>query len=425
MSMLDRSTIRVLVVDDSMVFGRFLTASLPKANPRIQVVGHAISAKDTMDKLPRLKPDVMTLDVEMPVMNGIEFIKQHLPKYPIPTVLVSSLNIGVFDALQNGAVDFVRKPDASSPDATEKFVKSLAYKITAASYAKVRIAPPGLSTAGKMAAKPGSATSQMAKIAAGNRPASPGNAFSPAAADPAKKTAAQLTAALPKGRRPAPTAPPELIVTTPSSQRNCSLATASPLKMGSTIIALGASTGGTEATLEVLKYLPADIPAMVITQHMPKGFTGMYAERLNRECKMEVKEAQHGDKLRRGLVLIAPGGEHQMSVVRSPSGGYEVALIRGNKVNGHCPSVDVLFDSVATNVRGYSQVGIILTGMGRDGARGLLNMKKAGAYTIGQDQDSSVVYGMPMVAWDIGAVKTQASCGAIAGVLIDHLNKLR
>ena len=187
------------------------------------------------------------------------------------------------------------------------------------------------------------------------------------------------------------------------------------------IIGLGASTGGTEATLEVLKRLPADIPGMLIVQHMPTGFTGMYADRLNRQCQMEVREAKNGDEIHRGLALLAPA-DFQMRVVRSGT-RYTVSCSQGEKVSGHRPSVDALFFSMAEQVR-CKMVGIIMTGMGRDGADGLLQMRKAGAFTIGQDKESCVVYGMPMVAQNIGAVQIQASCENISSVLLRQLNTL-
>ena len=192
---------------------------------------------------------------------------------------------------------------------------------------------------------------------------------------------------------------------------------------GRIIIGLGASTGGTEATLEVMKRLPADIPGMVITQHMPTGFTKMYAERLNKLCQMEVREAKEGDEIKRGLALIAPA-DLQMRVVRSPLGGYRVSCTHGEKISGHRPSVDALFMSMAQTVQ-CRMIGIIMTGMGADGAKGLLEMRKKGAFTIGQDRESCVVYGMPGVAHDIGAVTVQASCKDIAGVLIRHLKTAR
>lgn len=339
--------IRVMVVDDSMLARHIIQNGLRKF-PNIEVVGEAVNAMDARKKLPVLNPDVMTLDVEMPGMNGIDFVKEILPVHPIPIILVSSLNLRVFDAMAVGAVDFVRKPDSN--DGNDRFIDALANKIVVASCARVR--------------RP-----LMRPNAAAKRP------------------------------------------------------TALSLKVGAApaevIIGLGASTGGTEATLAVLRRLPANIPGMVVVQHMPPGFTKMYAERLDRICKMKVKEAEHGDEIVRGRVLIAPG-DKQMRVVRNGN-RYTVSCLPGEKVSGHCPSVDALFHSMAENVRCH-MVGIIMTGMGSDGAKGLLEMRKQGAYTIGQDKESCVVYGMPMVANNIGAVMQQAPCENIAGVLVRHLS---
>ena len=342
--------IRVLVVDDSSLARKLIIDGLSRY-PRIEVAGYAINAVDAKNKFAQLNPDVMTLDVQMPGISGMDFLKQFLPEHQLPVVLCSSLNIGVFDALSAGAVDFVRKPDGTQ--GTEMFIKTLAQKIQIAATAKVQ------------------RHSYSERAAAANTPTT--------------------------------IAPPPL----GTSVR------------GQIIIGLGASTGGTEATLEVLKRLPEDIPAMVITQHMPTGFTKMYADRLNRLCKMEVREAQDGDELKRGVAFIAPA-DLQMRVVRAPLGGYRVECKPGEKVSGHRPSVDALFYSMAENVQ-CKMAGIIMTGMGADGAKGLLEMRKKGAYTIGQDKESSVVYGMPGVANDIGAVMTQASCKDIAGVLLRHL----
>ena len=340
--------VRVLVVDDSAVARTFLTRGL-SSYPNIEVVGYAVNALDARGKISSLAPDVMTLDVEMPGTNGIDFLKELLPVTPLPVILVSSLNLKVFDALAAGAVDFVRKPDGT--ESKQSFLDSLAQKIVVASCAKVRRR---------------------------------------AAVSPAAPSLSSVSPAGVGGRS----------------------------DLDRTIIGLGASTGGTEATLEVLKRLPADIPGMVIVQHMPVGFTKMYAERLNRLCRMEVREAVNGDEIRRGLALIAPA-DLQARVVRMGS-RYTLSCLPGEKVSGHRPSVDALFSSMASAVK-CPMVGIIMTGMGRDGADGLLQMRRAGAYTIGQDKDSCVVYGMPMVAYDIGAVAVQASCENIAGVLMAHL----
>ncbi len=357
--------IRVLVIDDSLVFDRFLCEELPRTNDNIEVVGYSMNPYDALAKMPSLKPDVITLDVEMPGINGIDFLKELLPKYLLPVILVSSLNVNVFDALSNGAVDFVKKPDMSRNYTAQLFVQNLCSKILIASRARVRL---------------------------------------PAAMQPAQAAVSDLPA-------PGISASPQDSVQRPFS-----------LRANNTIIAIGASTGGTEATLEIMKELPSDIPGIVITQHMPEGFTKMYAERLNRLCKMEVREARNGDTLRPGLALISPGGDLQTKVVRVGS-QYSVKCFPAEKVNGHRPSVDVLFHSAAVSA-GSSAVGIILTGMGQDGAEGLLRMRRAGAYTIGQDRDSCVVYGMPMVAYRIGGVTTQAPCQNIASILVNYLKKL-
>lgn len=376
--------IKVLVVDDSALFRQMIIQHL-SSKPNIEVVGYAINAYDAKQKIPQLKPDVLTLDVEMPGLNGIEFLKQLLPTTPLPVVLVSSLNLSVFDALSAGAVDFVRKPDMSVANSKNTFFTSLVLKVQAASKAKVRVPQTG----------------------SGSTPAA-APAASPAIPQTPARFQGKSTAPGPAAAQHSAAAKP---MPFPPLSRNV---------LDSTIIGLGASTGGTEATLEVLKRLPANIPGMVITQHMPEGFTEMYAQRLNRICAMEVREAKNGDIIHPGLALIAPGAK-QMEVIRSGR-NYMVQCRAGAKVSGHCPSVDVLFNSIAKNVA-INKVGIIMTGMGRDGADGLLKMRQSGAFTIGQDKDSCVVYGMPMVAYNIGAVCTQASCENIASVLLNHLKK--
>lgn len=341
--------IRVLVVDDSLVARQLIIEGL-NTHPMIEVIGYAVNAADARQKIERLKPDVMTCDVQMPGMSGIDFLKQFLPEHPLPVLLVSSLNLRVFDALDAGAVDFVRKPDGS-PFATKAgFITTLIQKVIVAANARVR--PP--------------------------RPARADAAF------------------------PAPAL--------------------GGSRVNDVIIGLGASTGGTEATLTVMKQLPEDIPGMVIVQHMSPGFTKMYAERLNRLCKMQVREAVDGDRIERGVALVAPA-DLQCRILRSPLGGYALSVQPGEKVSGHRPSVDALFLSMAEHVRS-KMVGIIMTGMGSDGAKGLLAMRQKGAFTIGQDKDSSVVYGMPAVAYDIGAVQVQTACENIAGTLLRHLKSI-
>ena len=187
------------------------------------------------------------------------------------------------------------------------------------------------------------------------------------------------------------------------------------------VIAIGASTGGTEAILEVLKRFPANTPGVVIVQHMPPVFTRMYAERVNRICAMKASEAQNGDRVVPGTILIAPGGDQQM-YLRQDSGGYYIYLAQGAKVSGHCPSVDVLFDSVAKTA-GRAAVGVLLTGMGADGAKGLTDMKKAGSHTIGQDEESCVVYGMPMVAFNMGGVSEQLPLALIGDAVLRRFRR--
>ena len=341
--------IRTLVVDDSILARKVIMDGLNRF-PGIEVVGFAVNAIDAKTKVRQLKPDVMTLDVQMPGMTGLDFLKQLLPEYPLPVVLVSALNLGVFDALHAGAVDFVRKPD--NDFTTDMFIRTLAGKVRDASRAKVKV--------------PGKAASANL----GGGPANLGSAVA-----------------------------------------------------GRVVIGLGASTGGTEATLEVMRRLPEDIPGMVVVQHMPVGFTQMYAERLNKLCRMEVREAKDGDEVKRGLALIAPA-DLQTRILRSPLGGYRVSCTKGPRVSGHRPSVDALFHSMADNVR-CNMVGIIMTGMGRDGAMGLKAMRDKGAFTIGQDEDSCVVYGMPRAAYEIGAVSQQAACKDIANVLVSRLRGMR
>lgn len=346
--MIPVNKIRVMVVDDSMLARSMLIKGL-SSHPQIEVVGYAVNALDAKTKVPQLKPDVMTLDVEMPGLNGIDFLKQFLPDHPLPVILVSSLNLKVFDALAAGAVDFVRKPEK---EGYEAFIHTLTQKVLIASKAKVHL-----------------------------------------------PSSAALTE---------PTLPTHGHPTINSLGKQV-------------LIGLGASTGGTEATLEVMKRLPADIPGMVIVQHMPPGFTKMYADRLNRLCAMEVREGKDGDEIRPGLALVAPA-DYQARIVRTGT-RYTLSCTYGEKVTGHRPSVNVLFRSMADNVA-CKMVGIIMTGMGEDGADGLLAMRKRGAYTIGQDKESCVVYGMPMVAYNKGAVVIQASCDNIAGTLMRHLKSL-
>lgn len=347
--------IRLIIVEDSLFFRDLLVTNLV-GNPDIEIVAIAKDPIEAMDKILEYKPDVMTLDIELPKMNGLDFLKKLMPKHPIRTIVVSTLSDKVFEAMRAGAVDFVAKPTTSDPKKIQDFVKNeLPTKIKVAASASLKVPVPTAELWNKQ-----------------NEP----EVFE-------KK-------------------PVESEVRSRLGRVSFDL---KPKK--NTIIAIGASTGGTEATTTVLKTMGSDLPGIVVTQHMPAGFTKMYAERLDGKAglKVRVKEAESGDMVLPGHVYIAPGGEQQMKIVKA-NGGYQIVLYKSEKVSGHCPSVDVLFQSVA-EAAGRNAVGIILTGMGADGAKGLLAMRQAGARTIGQDQQSCVVYGMPKVAYELGAVEYQ------------------
>ena len=338
--------IRVLVVEDSLLFRELLVKSL-NADPGITVVATARDPYEARDAIIEHRPDVMTLDIELPRMDGIEFLKRLMPQHPLPVVVISSLSNKVFEAMNAGAVEFVAKPVNASKAQLEAFMKNdLAVKIKIASIAKV-----------------GGWKKQALEM--------PGEPLS---------------------------------------------------GIKDNIVAIGASTGGTEAIATVLKEFDTDIPGVVVVQHMPPGFTEMYANRLNEQCRVRVKEAKTGDVVLPGQVLIAPGGDAHMKVIKK-DGVYQVVIRQGPKVNGHCPSVDVLFESVATVAKDKA-LGIILTGMGGDGAKGLLAMRNAGARTIGQDESTCIVYGMPKVAYDIGAVEYQEKLPDIAKRTYGILSKM-
>lgn len=322
-----------------------MSAEISKSED-IEVVGTASDAFDAREKILLLNPDVVTMDVEMPRMNGIEFIKQFIPEHPVSVVVVTSSPVGAFEAMSAGAVEFIKKPELKNGEDIERFGRKLCMMI--------RI--------GK------SASLSAKKI----QPTI--NNFSATAIDSAK-----------------------------SSDR---------------IIAIGASTGGTDALLEVVKDLPITTPGIIIVQHMPAGFTKMYADRMNSLSKMRVTEATDGERVETGKIIVA-AGEYQMRLCCDHR-GFFVSSKRGEKVSGHCPSVDVMFDSVA-DTAGSKAIGVILTGMGSDGAAGLLKMKNAGAYTIGQNQESCVVYGMPSAAFNAGAVTVQAHLNQIASVIMGRL----
>ncbi len=337
--MLTKKRIRVLVVDDSLVFREILSKGI-SSDSSIDVVATANDPFEARDKIIEFEPDVITCDIEMQKMNGIEFISRLLPQYPLPVVVVSSVSEAVFEALSAGAVDFVTKPDVRSVNNVAAFLRDLIIKIKIASLANLQ------------------------------------------------NLNARHLAKEPEGKADS--------------------------YASNKIIAIGASTGGTEAIYHVLKALPPSIPGIVVVQHIPPIFSKMFADRLSNSTQLTVKEARNGDQVEKGQVLIAPGNAHMK--IKKAGERFIAEVFQGDKVNGHCPSVDVLFESVAEQY-GSHAIGIILTGMGYDGAKGLLSMRKKGARTIGQDEKSSVVYGMPKVAYNIGAVEKQAPLNDIPNIL--------
>ena len=386
--------IRVLIVDDSLFFRTSLQRMLRK-DPEIEIIGMAYDAADAMQKIQQLRPNVVTLDVEMPKMNGIEFLGKLLPVYSVPVVVVSSAPVRVFDALSAGAVDFVRKPELKSPSDFEAFAADLAEKIKAASMARVHLRTAASAAAAATAAT-AAAVNNTARVASPLR----SSVSTPSAAPSASTMAASAASAAAMLRSP--------------------LSSAVSAAKQDTLIAIGASTGGTEATIAVVKNLPASTPGIVIVQHMPPVFTNMYAQRLNRICNLSAIEATDMMRVEQGKIIVA-AGDYQLRVMRDAQ-GYYVTVRPGEKVSGHCPSVDVMFESVAM-AAGPRSVGILLTGMGQDGANGLLKMRQRGAYTIGQDQESCVVYGMPAVAFEIGAVQKQLPVDQITGDIVTYLSR--
>jgi two-component system chemotaxis response regulator CheB len=320
-------SIKVLIIDDSLVYREVIAKGI-ESDPEIQVVAKAVDPFDARDKILQFHPDVITCDIEMPKMDGIEFVKRLLPQYPLPVIVISSVSHRVFDAMDAGAVDFVTKPSMEVTTSVESFLYNIIQKIKSASKATVK------------------SSSKKVEVA---------------------------------------------------TNKNYSI---------HDIIGIGASTGGTEAIFNVLKQLPKDVPGIVIVQHIPPVFSRMFAERLDSQTHFKAKEAEHGDLIEKGHVYLAPGDQH-MEVVKKGH-NYYLKVFKGDKVNGHCPSVDVLFNSMS-NVLGNRALAIILTGMGYDGARGLGRMKRKGATTLGQDETSCVVYGMPKAAFELGAVQKQVS----------------
>jgi two-component system, chemotaxis family, protein-glutamate methylesterase/glutaminase len=350
-------SIRVLVVDDSALMRALLTEMINGA-PDLEVVGAAPDPIAAREMIKEFNPDVMTLDVEMPRMDGLDFLDRVMRLRPMPVIMISSMTGRgseiTLKALELGAVDFVAKPRAENISMMQGYTEEICDKIRAAHSAKLKNSP--------------ARTAQLAPAAA-------------------KTQVSGL------------------------SQR----------VLNETIIAIGASTGGTEAIKDVLVALPGDLPPIVMTQHMPETFTPSFAKRLDDLSALTVSEAKHGDRLAPGHAYLAPGHSHLL--LKRFGAGYVCELNQGEPVNRHRPSVDVMFRSVAEQAKG-AMIGVILTGMGKDGAQGLLTMRNAGAHTIGQDQASCVVYGMPREAAQVGGVIEVCSLDNVAGAILNQLKRL-
>lgn len=348
--------ITVLIVDDSALIRKLFTELLSSEND-IQVVDTAVDAADAREKIKRLNPNVLTLDIEMPGMDGLSFLEKIMSLRPMPVIMVSTLTqkgaSETIRALELGAVDYISKPQGSpNHDALAPLKEELATKIRMAAKANL------------------GSRSQLRQ----------------------SHQAAKVLDFRPVGGH------------------------------AHHIIAIGSSTGGVEALRDIFLTLPANCPPILITQHMPEQFTGSFAARLNGLSQVEVAEAQQGAWLEEGHAYIAPGGRH-LKVLRK--GGRFICQIEDSSaVSGHRPSVDVLFHSVAEHV-GAQAVGVILTGMGKDGAAGMLKMREAGAYTIGQSQNSCVVYGMPKAAAALGAVTTELPLSEIAAHMLTYCEQER
>jgi two-component system chemotaxis response regulator CheB len=346
------TSIKVLIVDDSAVVRGTLANKLDKI-PGIKVVGTAIDPFIAREKILSLKPDVITLDIEMPRMDGLTFLEKLMTYYPIPVIILSSLapegSDSYFKAIELGALEVISKPDSAFGQSINQQIGLIAEKI-------------------KQAAKTNmEARRKISKIVK---------------------------------KRVSISQPKAMLETTDK------------------IVAVGASTGGTQTFTSIIRDFPIDGPAMVVVQHMPPIFTKSFAQTLNKTCEMEVKEAEEGDYLRQGLVLIAPGNYHVM--LKRSGARYYVTLNQKPHVHHVRPSVDVLFNSVA-KIGGANAIGVILTGMGSDGARGLLEMKTSGSQTIIQDEKSCIVYGMPKAAFDIGACQKHTPLNKIAHSVIGML----
>lgn len=382
--------IRVVVVDDSALV-RSLLAEIINQQPDMECIGAANDPLAAREMIRELNPDVITLDVEMPKMDGLEFLSRLMRLRPMPVVMVSTLTERgaevTLRALEMGAIDFVAKPRLGVASGLRQLGDEIVEKIRIASQARVARLVPAV-------------------------PAVP----APSASAPVRGAATMATAlanaaaGLPSGTRSSATPPP-----TASSVASRPLARLSTTEK---VICIGASTGGTEAVREVLLGLPADCPAIAITQHMPPGFTASFAARLNSLCPMAVSEARHGERILPGHAYIAPGGK-QFRLERSGA-NYMAVVEDAEPVNRHRPSVEVLFKSAA-QVLGPNAYGVMLTGMGGDGATAMKEMRDAGSYNIAQDEASCVVFGMPRMAIQAGAAHEVLPLGKIARALMNRI----
>ncbi len=357
--------IKVLVVDDSAVV-RQVMSSILSTDPEIRVIGAAADPIFAMAKMQAEWPDVITLDIEMPRMDGLTFLRRIMAERPTPVVICSTLTEAgtktALEALGAGAAEVVAKPKVNLQ---EHLTESAAALI------------------------------QVVKSASRANPRRLGSAAAIHAAAPPPKLNAD-------------------VILPPASTRH-------PIRGRDPLIAIGTSTGGTQALELVLRNLPREVPGIVIVQHMPEYFTGAFAARLNTLSALEVREAANGDKIKPGMAFIAPGGKHMM-VTSASGGGYQIEVREGPPVSRHRPSVNVLFRSVARTV-GSNALGIIMTGMGDDGASGMQEMHQAGARTIAQDEATCVVYGMPKEAVALGAVDRILPLGQIAHAIIESADK--
>jgi two-component system chemotaxis response regulator CheB len=352
---MSKGKIKVLIVDDSALVRKLLTDIL-SADDELEVVGTAMDAHAAREKIKALHPDVITLDIEMPKMDGITFLRNLMRLNPLPVIMISTLTEKgaevTLDALQAGAVDFVSKPKIDISNTLDEYSEEITTKVKAAANVRVRRLETG---------KTAAAGTRRAKMS-------------------------------------------------PGTTRHFSTT--------DKIIAIGASTGGTEAIREVLEEMPLSAPGIVIAQHIPEYFSKAFADRVNLSCAITVTEAKDGDIVLPGHAYIAPGNQHLS--IRKDGARWRCRLLDSEPVNRHRPSVDVLFNSVA-ECAGQNALGVILTGMGKDGARGLLALRTAGAHTIAQDEASSVVWGMPGSAVEIGAAAEVLPLDNIGGTLLSAL----